>query len=192
MTNEEIKELLDNMEIIGLVGDFNLSAQGTTALMAKQQLAQRKTEFMQATANPTDIQLIGIENRRKMLFEVAKAIGIDLENSPVPVFSGQPNAGTVPGAKPAQLDESGQPIQGTDTRLANTPAAPRGPEPIPARAEGGPVEKGKPYVVGERGPEVVVPDNNGTVIPNKMSYEDYYKTVPAGKNDVSSMLRSIM
>ena len=184
--------ILDNMEIIGLVGDFNLSAQGTTALMAKQQLAQRKTEFMQATANPTDIQLIGIENRRKMLFEVAKAIGIDLENSPVPVFSGQPNAGTVPGAKPAQLDESGQPIQGTDTRLANTPAAPRGPEPIPARAEGGPVEKGKPYVVGERGPEVVVPDNNGTVIPNKMSYEDYYKTVPAGKNDVSSMLRSIM
>jgi hypothetical protein len=34
------------------------------------------------------------------------------------------------------------------------------------RADGGPVDKGKPYLVGERGPEVVIPDQPGTVIPN--------------------------
>lgn len=34
------------------------------------------------------------------------------------------------------------------------------------RAEGGPVSAGVPYVVGERGPEIVVPKSNGTVIPN--------------------------
>ena len=34
------------------------------------------------------------------------------------------------------------------------------------RAEGGPVEAGQPYIVGERGPEVVVPRHAGTVIPN--------------------------
>lgn len=34
------------------------------------------------------------------------------------------------------------------------------------RAMGGPVEKGKAYVVGERGPEVIVPDRPGMVLPN--------------------------
>ncbi len=34
------------------------------------------------------------------------------------------------------------------------------------RAEGGPVSANKPYLVGERGPEIVVPGQSGTVIPN--------------------------
>lgn len=37
---------------------------------------------------------------------------------------------------------------------------------LPGRAMGGPVRAGQPYVVGERGPEVVVPQQNGQVIPN--------------------------
>jgi len=35
-----------------------------------------------------------------------------------------------------------------------------------ARADGGPVSGGMAYLVGERGPEIVVPRSNGTVIPN--------------------------
>lgn len=34
------------------------------------------------------------------------------------------------------------------------------------RATGGPITAGKPYMVGERGPELVVPSRNGNVIPN--------------------------
>lgn len=34
------------------------------------------------------------------------------------------------------------------------------------RADGGPVRKGKAYVVGERRPEVFVPDRDGTIIPS--------------------------
>jgi len=34
------------------------------------------------------------------------------------------------------------------------------------RAVGGPVRKGMPYIVGERGPEWMIPDQNGTIIPN--------------------------
>ncbi|MEI6226315.1 MAG: hypothetical protein WCS72_16345, partial [Deltaproteobacteria bacterium] len=37
---------------------------------------------------------------------------------------------------------------------------------LSARAEGGPVMAGQPYLVGERGPEIVVPSSSGTVIPN--------------------------
>lgn len=35
-----------------------------------------------------------------------------------------------------------------------------------ARAAGGPVARGVPYLVGEEGPELVVPDNNATVLSN--------------------------
>lgn len=34
------------------------------------------------------------------------------------------------------------------------------------RASGGPVSAGKPYLVGEKGPEIVVPGSSGTVVPN--------------------------
>ena len=35
-----------------------------------------------------------------------------------------------------------------------------------ARARGGPVQAGRPYLVGEEGPEIVVPGQSGTVVPN--------------------------
>ena len=37
---------------------------------------------------------------------------------------------------------------------------------VGARAMGGPVTGGRPYLVGERGPELMVPSGNGTVVPN--------------------------
>lgn len=41
---------------------------------------------------------------------------------------------------------------------------------IYARAEGGPVTAGSPYIVGEKGPEMFMPKSSGTIIPNnKMS-----------------------
>ena len=38
--------------------------------------------------------------------------------------------------------------------------------PLPTRAEGGPVQAGKPYVVGEKGPEVIIPNSDGNVLAN--------------------------
>jgi hypothetical protein len=37
---------------------------------------------------------------------------------------------------------------------------------VPYRASGGPVMGGTPYLVGENGPEIMVPGINGTIIPN--------------------------
>lgn len=39
--------------------------------------------------------------------------------------------------------------------------------PIPGRASGGPVRAGSPYVVGERGPELFVPNKSGAIVPNQ-------------------------
>lgn len=52
--------------------------------------------------------------------------------------------------------------------------SPNGPGPLDAsfnqylapRANGGPVYDGTPYMVGERGPELFVPNGSGTIIPN--------------------------
>ena len=41
-----------------------------------------------------------------------------------------------------------------------------GVDNIFTRAEGGPVTAGQPYLVGEKGPEVVVPNQNATVLSN--------------------------
>ena len=37
---------------------------------------------------------------------------------------------------------------------------------LPTRAKGGPVQAGKPYVVGEKGPEVIIPKSDGNVLAN--------------------------
>jgi hypothetical protein len=41
-----------------------------------------------------------------------------------------------------------------------------GMEAMSARANGGPVSTGTPYIVGERGPELFVPNNSGNIVPN--------------------------
>jgi hypothetical protein len=46
------------------------------------------------------------------------------------------------------------------------PMTPMAMDQLPQRMFGGPVKKKHPYLVGENGPEVVVPEDNGTVIPN--------------------------
>lgn len=47
------------------------------------------------------------------------------------------------------------------------------PPSTPGRAFGGPVTAGLPYMVGERGPEMFVPSQNGTIISNNTSTHNY-------------------
>ena len=173
--------LLDNQEIYGLIGDYNMVAKGTETLVAKEQIAQRKIEFMAQTANPIDLQLIGIENRRKMLYEVAKSLGIEIdEEMPPPTqppvqLQGQ---GQVPPEGSQNLDEAGNPVGGTSERQFSQ--EPQGGEPpireIPEnRAGGGAVQAGRPYIVGEQGPELVVPQQDAWVHPNQTRREDWGK-----------------
>ncbi len=47
-----------------------------------------------------------------------------------------------------------------------------GPSGLPGRATGGPVSEGRPYLVGERGPEVFVPSGGGRIIASERSGRD--------------------
>ncbi len=58
--------------------------------------------------------------------------------------------------------------QGISSAFGATPVASgvEGGAVVGARAIGGSVQRGKPYMVGERGAELFVPNRNGAIIPN--------------------------
>jgi hypothetical protein len=80
----------------------------------------------------------------------------------------QPPPGRGGPGMPPQGGPAGE-IPPSPSELPHPGMNPRGKSMIqvPGRAMGGPVEEGKPYVVGEQGPELIVPQQDGTVIPNQ-------------------------
>jgi hypothetical protein len=52
------------------------------------------------------------------------------------------------------------------TKYSSTGVNLTAPSSVGRRADGGPVKKGLPYIVGEEGPELMWPDQAGTIIPN--------------------------
>jgi DNA phosphorothioation-dependent restriction protein DptG len=51
-------------------------------------------------------------------------------------------------------------------KMVDYAALPINPNELKFRALGGPVSRNEPYIVGEVGPELFVPNNNGTIVPN--------------------------
>lgn len=60
-------------------GDFNIVAKGAMGLLAREQLQVRRNEFLAATANPVDLQIIGPDGRAYLLREVAKTLQMDTD-----------------------------------------------------------------------------------------------------------------
>ena len=84
----------------------------------------------------------------------ANQLADEIENSEV---EGQENQQV--DVSPTQVESKENDDQENITVETQTPD-------IEPRAEGGPVEPNKPYKVGERGVELFVPDQSGTIIPN--------------------------
>lgn len=59
-----------------LKGDVQIHVRGANALVAKEAAQVRRNEFLQVTANPFDMAIIGVEGRAEVLRETAK--GLDL------------------------------------------------------------------------------------------------------------------
>ena len=98
-----------------------------------------------------------LQNIASMLFDIGKqiiaqyiAIGIARMFAGIPAAGGNTNALYGAGAPGA--------IAGGGIFT--------GAGPFQFRAAGGPVSAGKPYIVGERGPEMFVPHSSGTIYPN--------------------------
>jgi len=111
-------------------GDFKVVAKGTLGLVMREQLQIRRNEFLAATANPVDLQIIGAEGRAYLLRENAKALQMDTDKivpSPeelkfkmakqqeqqmaqMAMQGGQPPA-------PTTTDAAGNPAGGTDANI---------------------------------------------------------------------------
>ena len=61
-----------------LKGDVNVVARGAIGIVAKEAAQVRRNEFLAATANPIDMQIMGIEGRATLLREMSK----DLDMNP--------------------------------------------------------------------------------------------------------------
>jgi hypothetical protein len=62
-----------------LKGDFRIVAKGALGLIAKEQLQIRRNEFLQATSNPMDMQIVGPEGRSYLLRELARGLQMDTD-----------------------------------------------------------------------------------------------------------------
>jgi hypothetical protein len=60
-----------------LKGDVNIVARGANSLIAKDAAQIRRNEFLAATANPIDMQIVGMSGRAHLLRESAKALDLD-------------------------------------------------------------------------------------------------------------------
>lgn len=60
-------------------GDFKVNAKGAMGLVAKEQLQMRRNEFLQATANPVDLQILGAKGRAYLLREVAESLQMETD-----------------------------------------------------------------------------------------------------------------
>ncbi|MBF0344207.1 MAG: hypothetical protein HQL06_08245 [Nitrospirae bacterium] len=64
---------------VSTIPDVKVVAKGSSSLIAKEQQAIRRSEFLRTTNNPVDMAIIGAEGRRHLLKEVARALEIDVE-----------------------------------------------------------------------------------------------------------------
>lgn len=64
-------------EDMELKGDVSVVARGAESMVAKESAQVRRNEFLAATANPIDMQIMGAEGRATLLRETAKQLDIN-------------------------------------------------------------------------------------------------------------------
>lgn len=60
-----------------LKGDVRITARGSSALVAKESAQVRRNEFLAATTNPIDMQIVGLTGRAAILRETAKNLDMN-------------------------------------------------------------------------------------------------------------------
>ena len=60
-----------------LKGDVTIVARGSNSIVAKETAQVRRNEFLQATANPIDMQIMGVDGRATLLRETAKQLDVN-------------------------------------------------------------------------------------------------------------------
>lgn len=173
-TSDEINEFFDGLTAsvkgfsleLGKAptsGDDNIVNKYLDSLQSLSDRLPQDTDLVTTFANNTmnaftngfASAITGAEKFSDAIRNMAKSVIDDLIRMAVQYFITQQIFGAIVGAF-AQ-----KPLVGP-TGIEFGPAA----DHVGKRAMGGPVTGGRPYLVGERGPELMIPSGNGTVVPN--------------------------
>ena len=105
-----------------LRGDESIEVLGVNVAMQRETQRQRQLEFLQISANPIDMQIMGVKGRATVLRSVADGIGLSGEDivPPEDVLAQQQQA---PGAPPG-----GPPGGAPGAAAGGPPGAPQGPQ----------------------------------------------------------------
>ena len=126
-----------------LKGDIQIVARGANSLIAKEAAQQAQVAFMQMTANPLDMQIIGIEGRHSLLRAQVKTIGLDADRivPPLDVFRKKLAA-----MQAASMPQQGSPAAPPDSGQALADGAPVTDNfsPQPSPPQGGPPQGAPP------------------------------------------------
>lgn len=137
--------LISNPKFSKMLCDCKIVAKGSSSMLQKEQQAVRRTEFLTATNNPADLQILGIEGRKALLTEVAKTLDMSSLDNILPeedilsqlnktieqfrvqqkqdlMEEQQANTssiGSVPPPKSQTLDKAGNKVSGQNSRLVS-------------------------------------------------------------------------
>jgi len=112
-------------------GDVQIIPRGAVNLATKETLNARRIEFLQATANPLDLELMGTDGRAAILREIAKGLHMPADEV-IPSReklamkgNSQPQIPMQPGGSPPKpqaqaLDAAGNPAGGAEGNLVGT------------------------------------------------------------------------
>ncbi len=73
-----IHAMLDDTVDYAIKGDLNIKARGSQSLLHKEANNQMIQQFLANTANPIDLQIVGVDARRKLLKETAKQLDMPI------------------------------------------------------------------------------------------------------------------
>lgn len=117
---------------VKLRGDENIRVRGVAMAQKRELERSRQMEFLAATANPIDMQIVGMEGRAKLLRAISMGVGLDGETI-------VPDPETIKDAMGALAAPGAPPPPGTpgSPPPGKGPGGPSGGSPVPATGQPG-------------------------------------------------------
>jgi len=102
-----------------LKGDLKIVARGAMSIVTKEAAQLRRNEFLMATGNPVDLQIIGLEGRAEILREAAKGLNLNPDKivPPVSVLKQRAAAAQIAAMQQQQQQQQQQAVPSNDQTL---------------------------------------------------------------------------
>jgi len=100
-----------------LKGDLKIVARGAMSIVTKEAAQLRRNEFLMATGNPVDLQIIGLEGRAEILREAAKGLNLNPDKIVPPVSVLKQRAAAAQIAAMQQQQQQQQAVPSNDQTL---------------------------------------------------------------------------